>query len=151
MYMLLSARWHVVAAGVRPLVAQAAQLNQVATQRPFGDSGAFGQLEGVEAWLRDDHRKDPEKANEPAGSIHAAEAWLADFFPGGRVALERVGLGLLLVPHLLVEPAGDHLVRHRLGNAELGERLHLVGHDLVSGSLDSSQNLFDGRRLLGHW
>ena len=53
--------------------------------------------------------------------IHAAEAVLADFFPGSGIALERVCLGLLLGSHLLVEPAGDHLVGHRLRNTELGE------------------------------
>jgi len=89
-------------------------------------------------------------SGEPAGSIHPAKAVLADFFPGSCIALKRVGLGLLLVPHLLVEPAGDHLVRHCLGDAELGERLHLVGHDLVTGCLDRSQHLFDRSRPLHH-
>src|SRR5207249_43916 len=61
---------------------------------------------------------------------------LRDFFPGGRVALERVGLGLLLVPHLLMEAAGDHLVGHGFGDAELGQGLHLVSHHLVARRFD---------------
>ena len=76
--------------------------------------------------------------------------FLADLFPRGRVALERIGLSLLLVSHLLVEPARDHLVGHRLGDAQLGQRLDLVGHHLVTGSFDSRQDLFDGCRLLLH-
>src|SRR5260370_39086560 len=77
-------------------------------------------------------------------------ASLGDLFPRGGVSLERVGFGLLLVPHLLVEPAGDHLVSHRLGYAELGERLHLVRHHLVAGRLDGGEHLFDRGRLLDH-
>src|SRR4030081_3183556 len=90
------------------------------------------------------------RGGDPAGSFHAAAEVLADFFPGSGVALKWVGLSLLLVPHLLVEPAGDHLISHSLGNPELGQRLPLVGHDLVTGSLYSSEDLFDTCRSLDH-
>src|SRR2546430_5019011 len=74
---------------------------------------------------------------------------LAYFFPGGGVPLEGVWLGLVLVADLLMEPAGDHLVGHCLGDAQLGERFHLVGHNLVARRLEGAQDLFDRRRLLG--
>jgi hypothetical protein len=142
---------HLIATCVRDLVTKATELHEVTAQSPLGYASTFGQLERVKPRLGDDDREYPQKASEPAGSIHPAEAVLADFFPGSGIALKRVGFGLFLVSHFLVEPAGDHLVRHGLGNAELGERLHLVGHDLVSRSLNGSENLFDGRGLLGHW
>src|SRR6266702_1187468 len=71
----------------------------------------------------------------PPGRTRSSPAPLANFFPGrGRGALERVGLGLLLVADLLVEAARDHLVGHRLGDAELGERFHLVRHHLAAST-----------------
>src|SRR2546428_12415936 len=98
------------------------------------------------------------KAKRPLGSPRRSRgseasvltrAFLADFFPGrGGVALEWIGLGLLLVAHLLVEPAGDHLVGHRLRDPQLRERLDLVGHHLVAGGPDPAQHLFDRRRPL---
>src|SRR2546427_12592012 len=49
----------------------------------------------------------------PPGRTRSSPAPLANFFPGrGRGALERVGLGLLLVADLLVEAARDHLLGH---------------------------------------
>src|SRR5436190_4247198 len=69
----------------------------------------------------------------------------ADVVPaGGGGGLERVRLGLLLAATLLMEAAGDHLVGHRLGDAELGQGLDLVRHDLVAGRLDGDEDLFDG-------
>src|SRR2546430_16547714 len=87
----------------------------------------------------------------PPGRTRSSPAPLANFFPGrGRGALERVGLGLLLVADLLVEAARDHLVGHRLGVAELGERFHLVRHHLVASRPDCGEHLFDRGRLLDH-
>src|SRR5216684_1793220 len=142
-----------VPAGVSDLVSELSQLREVTPEGPFGYTSALGELEGVEPRLGDDRGEDVEKTGEPAGAIRPARfmsGWLADLFPGGGVALKRIGLGLFLVPHLLVEPAGDHLVSHRLGDAQLGERLDLVGHDLVAAGLDRRQYLFDGRRPLDH-
>src|SRR5205807_7222969 len=104
---------------VSDLVAELAKLAQVTPKLTFGDARTLGKLQRVQAGLGDDRGEDVEKAGKPAGAIHAARiisGWLADLFPGGGVvvALKRVGLSLLLVPHLLVEPAGDHLVGHRL-------------------------------------
>src|SRR5712691_13326812 len=142
-----------VAARVRDLVSELSQLGQVAPQGPFGYAGALGELEGVEPRLGDDRGEDVEETREPAGAIHPARfmsGWLAYLFPGGRVALKRIGLGLFLVPNLLVEPAGDHLIGHRLRDPQLGKGLDLVGHDLVAGRLDGSKHLFDGRSPLDH-
>src|SRR5260370_1149503 len=134
-------------------VTELAKLVQVATEGPLGHPGAVGQLERVQARLGNDGSQDVEETGEPAGSVHAGRfmpGWLAYFFPGGGVALKRIGLRLFLVPDLLVEPACDHLVCHRLGNAKLGERLDLVGHHFVAGSFDRSKHFFDGRRPLDH-
>src|SRR5438270_12541414 len=46
---------------------------------------------------------------------------------------------------VLVEPGGDHLVRHRARNSELREALDLVGHDLVAGGLDGCDHVSDRR------
>src|SRR3977135_3645358 len=51
---------------------------------------------------------------------------------------------------VLVESGGDHLVRHRTWDAELGEGLDLVGHDLDARRLDGGDHIIDrGTRLGG--
>src|SRR5712691_4074926 len=152
-----------VAAGVGNLVAEIAQLGEIAPERAVGDSCLLRQLERVETRLGDDRGEHPEQPSQTLSSVHdlpelngaagrthsgrppastsyplparcgevgvprgrtsvLTRALLADFFPGrGGIALERIGLGLLLVADLLVEPAGDHLVGHRLRDSQLRE------------------------------
>src|ERR1700730_4187254 len=51
---------------------------------------------------------------------------------------------------VLVETGSDHLVRHRTRDSELGERLDLVGHDLVARGLDGGDHVIDrGACLVG--
>src|SRR5205809_5362650 len=67
------------------------------------------------------------------------------------VAVFELGRSALTIgDHVLVEAGGDHLVRHRARNSEFGETLDLVGHDLVPGSLDSSDHVIDRRACLWH-
>src|SRR5579875_4099896 len=54
----------------------------------------------------------------------------------GAAGLEGVRFALVLPWRLLMETAGDHLIRHRLGDAQLRQRLDLIGHHLVTGGLD---------------
>src|SRR5438128_1180480 len=61
---------------------------------------------------------------------------------------ELGGSALTIGDHVLVEAGGDHLVRHRARNSEFGETLDLVGHDLVTGSLDGSDHVIDRRARL---
>src|SRR6266704_3404565 len=126
------------------------------TQVSTANAGACRQLQGVVPGLGDDRGEDAEETGEPAGAIHAAGiigGCLADLFPGGGVSLKRIGFSLFLVPHLLVESAGDHLVGHSLRDAELRQRLDLVGHELVAGGWMAADYAPDKIRnvvLLGH-
>src|SRR6266849_10866955 len=79
--------------------------------------------------------------------------------------VRRGGLGLPIVPvtvfelgpaafavgdDVLVETGSDHLVSHRTWDSELGERLDLVGHDLVARRLDGGDHVIDRGPHLGY-
>src|SRR2546429_3718014 len=105
-------------------------------------------MSGNRARATNKERTPPEQDRRPVGGAMTFNGpgrrlvTSADIVPvGGRRGLERVRLGLLVAAALLVEAAGDHLVGHRLRNPELGQRLDLVGHDLVAGRLDRDEDL----------
>src|ERR1700674_1538251 len=50
---------------------------------------------------------------------------------------------------VLVETGSDHLVRHRTGDSQLGERFDLVSHDLVARRFDGSDHVIDRGPRLG--
>ena len=96
----------------------------------------------VLGWYLRGRRKAAARSN--AGALSAGSGHVR---PGAR----GVGLALLALGPLTV-PLGHHLVRHGLGETELDEALHLVGHDLVTGGLDRGDEILDGNggRALGH-
>src|SRR3989442_1387960 len=62
------------------------------------------------------------------------------------VAVFELGRAALAVgDHVLVEPGGDHLVRHRPRNPQLREALDLVGHHLIAGGFDGRDYVIDRR------
>src|SRR3989449_1972347 len=66
------------------------------------------------------------------------------------VAVFELGRAALAVgDHVLVEPGGDHLVRHRTRNPQLREALDLVGHNLIAGGFDGRDHVID--RRAGFW
>jgi len=66
------------------------------------------------------------------------------------VAVFELGSATFAVGHdVLVETSGDHLVRHRTRNAELGEGLDLVGHNLVARAFDGGDHVVDRGAGLG--
>jgi hypothetical protein len=62
-----------IAAGVRDLVTETAQLDEVAAEGSLGDARTIGELEGVEAGLRDHHGKDAQKAGQTSSAIQRSE------------------------------------------------------------------------------
>src|SRR5205807_3583560 len=66
------------------------------------------------------------------------------------VAVFELGSATFAVGHdVLVEARGDHLVRHGTRNAELGEGLDLIGHDLVARAFDGGDHVIDRGTGLG--
>src|SRR5438309_1187201 len=66
------------------------------------------------------------------------------------VTVFELGSATFAVGHdVLVEARGDHLVRHGTRNAELGEGLDLIGHDLVARAFDGGDHVIDCGTGLG--